>query len=212
MYIEKIKRTGIMPVIKLAETENSEKLATALMKGGVDIAEVTFRAKGAEEVIRKMVSNQPDMIVGAGTVITLDQAQKAVEAGAKFLVSPGLDEEVVKWSIDNGILVLPGCATPTEIMKAIKLGINVVKFFPAGQFGGIKTIKALGGPFASVEFVPTGGITIDNLAEYVKNPKVIACGGSFVVSDKLLKEENFEEITKLCIKARKIIDESRKEK
>lgn len=211
MILDKISKTGIIPVIKLNQVEKSKKLAHALMSGGVNIAEVTFRAEGAETVIERMIEEEPQMIVGAGTVVSLSQAKRAASAGASFIVSPGLNEEIIRWTMDNGLLVFPGCVTPTEIIKAINLGIDVVKFFPAEQFGGLKTIKALSEPFSNIKFIPTGGISFNNLAEYIGNPKIVACGGSFIVSEKLLNESQFEEITTLCNKAKKVIDESRKE-
>ncbi len=212
MYLKSISNTGIIPVIKLTKIENSHLLAKALMDGGIDVAEVTFRAAGAAEVISRMTEAQPDMIIGAGTVTTVAQAEEAYKAGAKFIVSPGFEEEIVKWCVERELLVLPGCVTPTEIMAAQKLGVKTVKFFPAEQFGGLKTIKALGGPFGALKFVPTGGISLKNLDVYAAEPKIAACGGSFMATDKLLNEENFEEITALCKEARKIIIESRKEK
>ncbi|MEA5096176.1 putative KHG/KDPG aldolase [bioreactor metagenome] len=210
MCISEISKTGIVPVIKLTKIENSERLAEALLNGGVNVAEITFRAAGAENVIRRITKNFPDMIVGAGTVVNLEQARSAAEAGAKFVVSPGIDEEIVKWTQDNGLVPLPGCVTPTEIMIAVRFGINVVKFFPAAQYGGVDTIKALSGPFESLRFIPTGGISIGNLAEYAGEEKVAACGGSFMVSSKLLEEEKWNEITEICIEARNIIELARK--
>lgn len=212
MCISEISKTGIVPVIKLTKIENSEKLAEALLKGGVNVAEITFRAAGAEEVIRRIAKAFPDMIVGAGTVVNLEQARSAAEAGAKFVVSPGIDEEIVKWTQDNGLVPLPGCVTPTEIMIAARFGIDVVKFFPATQYGGLDTIKALAGPFENLRFIPTGGISLENLAEFAGEERVAACGGSFMVSSKLLDEEKWNEITEICLEARNIIEIARKKR
>lgn len=212
MCISEISKTGIVPVIKLTKIENSEKLAGALLKGGVNVVEITFRAVGAEKVIRRIIKAFPDMIVGAGTVVNVEQARSAAEAGARFIVSPGIDEEIVKWTQDNGLISLPGCVTPTEIMNAAKLGIDVVKFFPAVQYGGLDTIKALAGPFGSLRFIPTGGISLSNLAEFAREEKVAACGGSFMVSSKLLDEEKWNEITENCLKSRKIIETAREKR
>ena len=158
----------------------------------------------------KIAKAYPEMYVGAGTVITMEEAKKAVEAGAKFIVSPGLDLEIVEFAKANNIEVYPGCVTPTEIQAALKAGLDVVKFFPAAQFGGIKTIKALSGPFAKLQFMPTGGISLDNLEEYISTKNIIACGGSFMVKESFIEEENWDEITRQCKEARAIVDKVRK--
>jgi len=202
--------TGIVPVIKIKDVNKAENLAKALLDGGINFAEVTFRAANAEVAIEKIAKAYPEMYVGAGTVITMEEAKKAVEAGAKFIVSPGLDLEIVEFAKANNIEVYPGCVTPTEIQAALKAGLDVVKFFPAAQFGGIKTIKALSGPFAKLQFMPTGGISLDNLEEYISTKNIIACGGSFMVKESFIEEENWDEITRQCKEARAIVDKVRK--
>lgn len=202
---EQLRKSGIVPVIKLDETEKAEVLAKALRKGGINCAEVTFRAKGAEEVIIAMRSAYPDMLVGAGTVLTIEEAEKALQAGARFIVSPGFDEEIVDFTLANDILPLPGCVTPTEIQLALKKGLDMVKFFPAVQFGGAAAIKALAGPFGNLMFMPTGGISLENLEEYLNVKNIIACGGSFMVKEQLLKEERWDEIAQLSRQAMKIV-------
>jgi len=202
--------TGIVPVIKITDVNKAENLAKALLDGGINFAEVTFRAANAEVAIEKIAKAYPEMYVGAGTVITMEEAKKAVEAGAKFIVSPGLDLEIVEFAKANNIGVYPGCVTPTEIQAALKAGLDVVKFFPAAQFGGIKTIKALSGPFAKLQFMPTGGISLDNLEEYISTKNIIACGGSFMVKESFIEEENWDEITRQCKEARAIVDKVRK--
>lgn len=208
--IETIKSCGIVPVIKLSDIEKSEKLADALQNGGINCAEITFRAAGSNKVIERMLRKYPDMIVGAGTVLTLEEAELAVAAGAKFIVSPGLNEEVVEYSLKHNVLPIPGCITPTEIQKALSLGLKLVKFFPAEQFGGIKTIKALAAPFSQVTFMPTGGISLNNLKEYISEKAVSACGGTFMVKEDLITGEEWEKITEMSQKAVDIINESRK--
>lgn len=201
---EELKKAKIVPVVKLEEYEKAELLAEALRKGGINCAEITFRASGAEKAIASIISAFPDMMVGAGTVTNMEEAEKAVKAGAKFIVSPGFDEEIVDFTLEMGLLPLPGCVTPTEIQKAMRKNLSVVKFFPAEQFGGVKTIKALAGPFQSLQFMPTGGISLNNLGEYLREKSVIACGGSFMVKDELIRENRWEEITEISRKAMEI--------
>jgi len=207
--IQKVAEIGIVPVIKLKDVNDAVPLAEALIAGNMPAAEVTFRAAGAEEVIAKMLEAYPDMMVGAGTVINMEQAEKAVKAGAKFVVSPGFDAEIVKYCLDQNVLPLPGCVTPSEIMQALKLGLKVVKFFPAAQYGGLSTIKALSGPFAGLKFMPTGGVSLDNLAEFIANKNIAACGGSFMVADKYLDAKNWAEVTRLCKEATDIVKKTR---
>jgi len=207
--IQKVAEIGIVPVIKLKNVNDAVPLAEALIAGNMPAAEVTFRAAGAEEVIAKMLEAYPDMMVGAGTVINMEQAEKAVKAGAKFVVSPGFDAEIVKYCLDQNVLPLPGCVTPSEIMQALKLGLKVVKFFPAAQYGGLSTIKALSGPFAGLKFMPTGGVSLDNLAEFIANKNIAACGGSFMVADKYLDAKNWAEVTRLCKEATDIVKKTR---
>lgn len=154
---EKIAEFGVVPVVVLEDAKDAKPLADALVKGGLPCAEVTFRTDAAEESIRIMTREYPDMLVGAGTVLTVEQADKAVNAGAKFIVSPGFDEKIVDHCMENGIPVFPGCITPSEVAQAVKRGLRVVKFFPAEQFGGVNTIKALAAPYTTIKFMPTGG-------------------------------------------------------
>lgn len=206
---EQLRKAGIVPVIKLEETEKAVDLAKALRKGGINCAEVTFRAKGAEKVISAVLKAYPDMLVGAGTVLTMEEAALAAEAGAKFIVSPGFDGEIVDFALAEDILPLPGCVTPTEIQMALKKGLDVVKFFPAVQFGGAATIKALAGPFSGLQIMPTGGISLDNLEDYLNVKHIIACGGSFMVKESMLRENRWDEITDLSRQAMAIVNRVR---
>lgn len=210
--LEAIHRCGIIPVIKLGEVEKAEALADALYTGGIDLAEVTFRAAGAEKVIERMITARPEMTVGAGTVISLEEAKRAVSAGASFIVSPGFDEEIVDFALDHQVLPLPGVVTPSEVIRAIKKGLDTVKLFPAEQYGGTKTIKALRGPFPGMRFIPTGGISLGNLKEYIETTGVVACGGSFMVKAELISENKWETIRDLSRQAREIIDAVRERK
>ena len=199
--VEEFGNVGIVPVIKLDKVENAEKLAKALRDGEINCAEVTFRAKGADEVIRRMTKAYPDMFVGAGTVLTCEQADAAYAAGAKFCVAPGLNPKVVKHCLDSGIPFAPGLSSASEIEQALELGLDFVKFFPAEQAGGLQYIKAVCGPYTTMRFMPTGGINPDNLNTYLSYNKIVCCGGSWIVSSKLLDEENWDGITALCKEA-----------
>lgn len=206
----KISQIGIVPVIKLNNPErDAEGLAKALVEGGVPVAEVTFRAAGADKAIAIMAKAQPDMIVGAGTVTRTEQVDAAVAAGAKFIVSPGFDPEIVAYAQKKGVPVFPGCTSATDYHAALKFGLEVIKFFPAEQEGGLSKIKALAAPFPQFKVMPTGGISLKNLAEYIKCPTIAACGGSFMVTADLIDNQNWAEITRLCKEARKIIEENR---
>lgn len=171
----------VIPVVVIKDVKDTVPTLKALKDGGINCAEITFRTACAAEAIAIGVKEFPDMNIGAGTIINLEQAQKAVESGAKFLVSPGLSEEVAKFASAKNIPYFPGCVTPTEIMQALKLGISVVKFFPANVYGGLKAIKALSGPFPQVKFIPTGGVDLDNLSEFLSFDKIYAVGGSFMM-------------------------------
>lgn len=199
--LTKIGKIGIVPVVALDRAEDALPLGKALMIGGIPCAEVTFRTAAAKEAISIMTSNFPDMLVGAGTVLTCKQVDEAVEAGAKFIVSPGLNPEVVKYCVDKGIPVTPGVATPSEVEQAIGLGLDVVKFFPAEAAGGLPMIKAMSAPYTSMKFMPTGGINKDNIATYLAFNKVLACGGSFMVDKKLIAAGRFDEVTRLSREA-----------
>lgn len=208
-FSEKICKTGIVPVVVLDKVEDAVPLAEALLKGGIDFMEITFRTECAADCISEISGKVPDMTVGAGTVLNVSQAKLAVERGAEFIVSPGLDEETVKWALGNDIPVIPGCVTPTEIMKAVALGLKVVKFFPADVYGGIKAIKALSAPFGQVRFLPTGGVSEANLKEFVENKSVAAVGGSWVCKKSDITANDWDKITMLSANAIKIIKETR---
>ena len=208
-FFEKVYKTGIVPVVVLEKTEDAVPLAKALLKGGIDFMEITFRTACAADAIALISSEVPEMTVGAGTVINIEQAARAVDSGAKFIVSPGLDVGVVGWAQENDIPVIPGCVTPTEIMKAISLGLSVVKFFPADVFGGIKAIKALSAPFGQVKFLPTGGVSEANLKEFIENKSVAAIGGSWVCKKDDIANHDWDKISALSANAVKIIEETR---
>lgn len=195
--LQEVYNIGIIPVIKINDASKAVPLAKALIEGGLAAAEVTFRTDAAEDAIRAISTAYPDMLVGAGTVLTIEQAQRALNAGAKFIVSPGFNPKVVKWCLDNGVTPLPGCTTPSEIEGALELGLDVVKFFPAEQSGGLAKIKAMSAPYGNVKFMPTGGVSLDNVNEYLANKKILACGGSFMVKESYIDEENWDEIVKL---------------
>ena len=196
--VAELSNIGIVPVIKLDKVENAEKLAKALRDGGINCAEVTFRAKGADEVISRMVKAYPDMLVGAGTVLTCEQADSAYKAGAKFCVAPGLNPKVVKHCLDKGEAFAPGVSSASEIEQALELGLDFVKFFPAEQAGGLGYIKAISAPYSTMRFMPTGGVTEDNLNTYLAFNKIVCCGGSWIVPANLLAAEDWAGITKLC--------------
>jgi 2-dehydro-3-deoxyphosphogluconate aldolase/(4S)-4-hydroxy-2-oxoglutarate aldolase len=208
-FFEKVYNTGIVPVVVLNMVEDAVPLAKALLKGGIDFMEITFRTACAADSIAVIAKEVPEMTVGAGTVINVEQAALAVKSGAKFIVSPGLDEGVVIWAKENNIPVIPGCVTPTEIMKAIGLGLNVVKFFPADVFGGIKAIKALSAPFGQVKFLPTGGVSEANLKDFIENKSIAAIGGSWVCKKDDIANHDWDKITALSANAVKIIKETR---
>ena len=195
--LKKIGEIGIIPVVVLDDAKDAEPLAKALIEGGLPCAEVTFRTAAAEEVIRKMATAYPDLFVGAGTVLTPEQVDEAMEAGAKFIVSPGLNPRVVKYCIEKNIPILPGCATPSEVEQAIELGLKAVKFFPAEAAGGLNMIKSMSAPYGNIKFMPTGGINEENMLAYLSFDKIIACGGSFMVKDSLIEAGKFDEITAL---------------
>lgn len=207
--IERLGRAGIIPVIVLENVKDAVPTAKALLAGGVDVMEITFRTAAAADSIRTVAENCPDMLVGAGTVVTLDQCKQALECGAKFIVSPGFDPEVVSWCVERNVPITPGCVTPTEIMAAIKLGLNVVKFFPAGVYGGLKAMKALSAPFGRIKFIPTGGVDAKNLKEYLEAPFVHAVGGSWLCPKKEIAAGNFDAVTALCREASEIVKEVR---
>lgn len=196
-----IREKRIVPVVKLDRLEDALPLGKALIEGGLPIAEITFRTAAAAEAIRRIRTTYPEMLCGAGTIVNLLQAKAAVESGAAFLVSPGFSEEVTQYAIESGVPIFPGCCTPAEIMKALRYDLSIVKFFPAKQYGGLNTIKALSAPFPDMKFMPTGGIGIGNLKEYLDFDKIFACGGSWMASPDLIAERKFNEITRLSREA-----------
>lgn len=199
--LSKIRLMGIVPVIKLDDAKDAVPLAKALCDGGLPCAEVTFRTAAAEESIRLMREAYPEMLIGAGTVLTTEQVDTAVNAGATFIVSPGLNPKVVKYCVEKNIPITPGCSTPSDIEAAMELGLEVVKFFPAEAAGGLPMIKAMAAPYGNMKFMPTGGINASNLTSYLDFPKIIACGGSWMVSDELVKTGAFDKITELTREA-----------
>lgn len=203
---ETISRIGIVPVIKLDHpARDAAPLAKALCAGGVPVAEVTFRALGAPEAIRRMKEACPELLAGVGTVTNPEQVDQALEAGAQFIVSPGLDEDLVRYCQERNVPVYPGCTTASEYHTALKLGLEVIKFFPAEQSGGLAKIKALAAPFPQFKVMPTGGISLENLAEYLACPVIAACGGSYMVTAQLIDRQDWDEITRLCEQSREIV-------
>ena len=207
---ETISGIGVVPVIKLNHPErDAGPLARALCAGGVPVAEVTFRAAGAARAIALMKAECPDMIVGAGTVLTTEQVDEALAAGAQFIVTPGMDVDIVKYCQAKGVTIFPGCTTPTDYHAAFKLGLEVLKFFPAEQSGGLAKIKAMSAPFPMFKIMPTGGVSLKNLKDYVSSPLIAACGGSYMVTADLIDNNKWDEITALCEQSVQIVKEAR---
>ena len=200
--LEKLGNAGVIPVVVLERAEDAVPTANALLAGGVDVMEITFRTAAAQDAIRAVAQECPGMTVGAGTVVTLEQCRQAVACGAQFIVSPGYCDEVVRYCVEEGVAVTPGCVTPTEIMMAMSRGLRVVKFFPANVYGGLQALKALSGPFPTVKFIPTGGVNESNLAEFAAAPYVHAVGGSWLCSKADIAAGRFDRITELCRAAR----------
>ncbi len=207
--IERINNTGVVPVIKIDNADDAIPLAKALMRGGLPCAEITFRTDAAAESIRRISKEFPDFFVGAGTVLTKEQADAAMDAGAAFIVSPGLNPEVVKHCIDKGYPIIPGVCTPTEVELALSFGLTYLKFFPAEAAGGTKMIKAMSAPYTKVRFMPTGGVSPKNLADYLSIKAVYACGGSWMVPADKLTTGEFDEIEKLTKEAVELLKEIR---
>lgn len=203
--IKKFEDIKVVPVVVLNDAENAIPLAKALCDGGLPCAEVTFRTDAAEESIRLMHEAYPEMLIGAGTVLTTEQVERAVSAGASFIVSPGFDIEIVDYCIEKNIPVFPGCITPSEIAQAVKRGLKVVKFFPAEQFGGVDTIKALAAPYVGLKFMPTGGINAGNIKDYLECKPVIACGGSWMVKGNIIEAKEFDRIKEMTVTAVSIV-------
>ncbi len=200
--LEKLRNSIVVPVVVLEDSKDAVDTANALLAGGIEVMEITFRTAAAPDSIEAVAKNCPDMLVGAGTVLNLDQCKLAVEKGAKFIVAPGFDPETVAWCVENGIAVVPGCVTPTEIMAALKAGLDVVKFFPANVYGGLNAMKNLAAPFTKVKFIPTGGVNTANIKEYYTAPFIHAVGGSWICPKADISAGNFEKITELCKEAR----------
>jgi 2-dehydro-3-deoxyphosphogluconate aldolase/(4S)-4-hydroxy-2-oxoglutarate aldolase len=199
--LESLGKIGIVPVIKIDDAAKAVPLAKALAAGGIPCAEVTFRTEAGAEAIRRIAAEVPEVLLGAGTVLTIEQVERAIAAGAKFIVSPGLNPMVVAYCVNKGIPIIPGCANPSDIEQALELGLDTVKFFPAEQAGGLDYIKAIAAPYTQVKFMPTGGINQGNIAKYIAFDKIVACGGSWMVSADLINAGDFEKITALCREA-----------
>lgn len=207
---KRVEEIGVVPVIKLNNPEkDAAPLAKALCAGGVPVAEVTFRAAGADTAIKLMKEACPEMLVGAGTVLTKEHVDKALAAGAEFIVTPGFDPEICAYCAEKGIAVYPGCTTPTDYHAALKFGLKVLKFFPAEQSGGLAKIKAMSAPFPMFKVMPTGGISLKNLKEYLSCPVICACGGSYMVTADLIDNGKWDEITELCKQSAEIVKEAR---
>ncbi len=198
---EQFREYAVVPVVVLDDAKDALPLAEALTEGGLPCAEVTFRTEAAEESIRLMSEKYPEMLVGAGTVLTIEQVDRAVAAGAKFIVSPGFDPEIVDYCLEKNIPVFPGCVTPSEVAQAAKRGMKVIKFFPAEQAGGIARIKAMAAPYTMMEFMPTGGIGVNNLKDYLSFDKILCCGGSWMVKGDLIRNGEFDKIRELTKEA-----------
>ena len=209
---KKNEETGVIPVVVLNDVKDALPLAKARCEGGLPCAEVTFRTDAAEESIRLMAKEYPQMLIGAGTVLTTDQVDRAVNAGASFIVSPGFDPEIVDYCLSKNIPVIPGCVTPSEVAQAVKRGLTRIKFFPAEQAGGLAMIKAMGAAYTTVKFMPTGGINAKNLASYLSCDKIYACGGSWMVKGDLIKAGEFEKIKEMTKEAVALVKEIRGEK
>ncbi|MDR3342278.1 MAG: bifunctional 4-hydroxy-2-oxoglutarate aldolase/2-dehydro-3-deoxy-phosphogluconate aldolase [Treponema sp.] len=199
--LEKIGKIGIVPVIKIDDAAKAVPLAKALIKGGIPCAEITFRTASGEEAIRRVNAEVPDILLGAGTVLSTAQVDKAIAAGAKFIVSPGFNPKIVACCAEKGIPITPGCSNPSDIEMAIEAGLDVVKFFPAEQAGGLDYIKAIAAPYGNIKFMPTGGINADNIAKYTAYEKILACGGSWMVNADLINAGDFDKISALCREA-----------
>ena len=210
-FNQKISSIGVVPVIKLSNPErDAAPLAKALCAGGVPVAEVTFRAAGADKAIKLMREACPGMMVGAGTVTITAHVDATIAAGGQFIVTPGFDPEIVAYCQEKNIPIYPGCTTPTDYHAALKFGLELIKFFPAEQSGGLAKIRAMAAPFPQFKVMPTGGISLKNLKEYLSAPVIAACGGSYMVTADLIDNQKWDDIIELCSKSREIIKEARK--
>ena len=198
---QKIAETGIVPVVVIEEAAKAIPLAGALKAGGIEIMEITFRTEAAADSISNIREKHPEVLVGAGTILDLEQCKKALDYGAQYIVSPGFDRCVAEYCLTKTIPIFPGCVTPSEIMTALKLNLQILKYFPADVYGGLKGMKALSGPFPQISFIPTGGVNIHNLYEYLSAPYVFAVGGSWLCDKRDINSGNFDRITALCKEA-----------
>lgn len=207
--LEELSSLGVVPVVVLKHSEDAVSLAEALCRGGLPCAEVTFRTEAAEESIRLMSRAFPQMLVGAGTVLTVEQVDRAAAAGAKFMVSPGFDPEIVDYCMAKDILVIPGCVTPSEVAQGVKRGLKVLKFFPSEQAGGAAMLRAMAAPYTDVKFMPTGGVSAKNLEEYLSFDRIAACGGSWMVKSDLIDGKQFDRIEALTREAVELVKKIR---
>ena len=207
--IERFSKTAVIPVVVIEDAADAVPTANALLAGGTDIMEITFRTAAGKDAIAAVAAACPDMLVGAGTILNMEQCLAALEAGAKFIVSPGYDDAVVKYCVEHDIPVMPGCATPSEIMNAQANGVEIIKFFPANVYGGLKAMKAIAAAFVGIRFMPTGGVNAENLAEYISAPFIHAVGGSWLCTKADIAAHNFDKITALCREANDIVKEVR---
>ena len=209
MIFEQFSKIGIIPVVVLDDAKDAAPLAKVLCENGLPCAEVTFRTAAAEEAIKIMSHEFPDMLIGAGTVLTIEQAEKAINAGAKFIVAPGLNPKIVQYCLDQSVPVTPGTQTPSEMEKALELGLKVVKFFPAEPAGGLNMIKAVAAAYVDLKFMPTGGINAKNVRDYLSYNKIIACGGSWMVKKDLIAAGEWDKIGTMVREAADIVKELR---
>jgi 2-dehydro-3-deoxyphosphogluconate aldolase / (4S)-4-hydroxy-2-oxoglutarate aldolase len=207
---EQIYKLGIIPVIQIDNADRAVPLADALAAGGLPIGEITLHTEAALDSIRNITRDLPHILVGTGTVINREQAQVPCETGAQFLVSPGLDEELIGWAQEKHVPIIPGAVTPTEIMHAIRLGLTLLKFFPADAMGGPKTLNHISDPFPQVHFIPTGGIRLENLAQYLRLRNIYAAGGSWMATRHLIDEGRFDEIIRMAKATREIVKHIRR--
>lgn len=207
--VDKFYKYGVVPAVKVENADDALPVAAALAAGGIPVVEITFRTAAAEEAIRRIAAGAPEILLGAGTVLTVEQVNRAVAAGAKYIVSPGLDMPVIHRALELGALPVPGCITPTDLTMAYNLSLTLVKLFPIETAGGLKLIDALSGPFGSMKYMPTGGVNATNLNAYLRHPKVIACGGSWMVKEDLIKSGDWAGITELARQASDLVPAGR---